>query len=201
MELSHVIVFNFTLLAAIASPGPSLVFLIRSTLSGGRRVGMITAAGLGCMAATWTLAALLGLDGVFLLFPWAYATLKTFGALYLIWLAITTWRQARASLGEAPEPSGHQAFLSGVMVNLGNPKSVIFAAAVLLVIFPPDLTGAERALIFANHLMVELTVQPALVLILSTGAVRNRYLNAKPAFDRFAAALMGALGLRLLIDR
>ncbi|MFT7595242.1 MAG: threonine/homoserine/homoserine lactone efflux protein [Paracoccaceae bacterium] len=201
MEPAHLIVFNLTLLAAIAAPGPSILFLIRATLSNGRRVGVITAAGLGCMAAAWTLAALLGLDSLFNLFPWAYATLKTLGALYLIWIAISTWRSAHAPVGEAPVPSGRRAFLSGLMVNLGNPKSVIFAAAVIIVIFPPDLTGADKALIVANHLLVELTVQPLLAVLISTNIVRNRYLNAKPLLDRFAAAVLGTLGLRLLIER
>jgi len=201
MELTHLIVFNLTLLAAIAAPGPSILFLIRSTLTNGRRVGLITAAGLGCMAAAWTLAALLGLDKLFDLFPWAYATLKILGAFYLIWIAISTWRSANAPVGKAPTPSGRRAFLSGLLVNLGNPKSVIFAAAVIIVIFPPELTGAQKALIFANHLIVELTVQPLLALLLSTTIVRNRYLNAKPVLDRFAAAIMGTLGMRLLIER
>jgi len=201
MEPAHLILFNLALLAAIASPGPSLLFVIRNTLAGGRRVGLLTAAGLGCMAALWTLAALLGLDGLFTLFPWAYGAIKTLGALYLIWIAITTWRAARAPVGASPTLSGRRAFWSGMMVNLGNPKSVIFAAAVIVVIFPPDLSGAEKALIFANHLAVELIVLSALTLALSTRAVRARYLDAKPVLDRIAAALMGALGLRLLTER
>jgi len=201
MELAHLLLFNLALLAAIASPGPSLLFVIRNTLVGGRRVGLATAAGLGCMAALWTLAALLGLDGLFTLFPWAYGAIKTLGALYLIWIAITTWRAARTPIGAAPAPSGRRAFLAGVMVNLANPKSVIFAAAVILVIFPPGLSGTEKALIFANHLVVELVVLSALTLLLSTKSVRTRYLDTKPVLDRIAAALMGALGLRLLTDR
>jgi len=201
MELAHLLLFNLALLAAIASPGPSLLFMIRNTLAGGRRVGLATAAGLGCMAALWTLAALLGLDGLFTLFPWAYGAIKTLGALYLIWIAITTWRAARMPIGMAPAPSERRAFLAGLMINLGNPKSVIFAAAVILVIFPPGLSGAEKALIFANHLLVELIVLSALTLLLSTKPVRTRYLDAKPILDRIAAALMGTLGLRLLTDR
>ncbi len=201
MELTHIIAFNLTLLAAIASPGPSLLFLGRTALARGRNAGMAAACGLGTMAALWTLMALLGLHGVFEMFPGAYVTLKTLGALYLIYLAWTTWQTSRAPLTEAAGPSGKRLFLSGMLVNLGNPKSVIFAAAVLLVIFPNDLNASEKAFIFVNHLAVELTIQPLLVILLSTPAVRRRYLGAKPVLDRVTAAVLGALGLRLLLDR
>ncbi|MEM7724509.1 MAG: LysE family transporter, partial [Pseudomonadota bacterium] len=72
MDLAHLIAFNLALLAAIASPGPSLLFLIRTTLAEGRAAGLAAAIGLGVMAALWTGAALLGLDALFSLFPWAY---------------------------------------------------------------------------------------------------------------------------------
>ncbi|MEL7013991.1 MAG: LysE family translocator [Pseudomonadota bacterium] len=202
MELAHLLAFNVALLAAIASPGPSLLYLIKTTLTNGRAAGIATGAGLAVMAALWTLAALLGLEGIFSLFPWAYAVMKTLGALYLIWIAIQTWRHARTPIVEnAPQSSHERAFLAGILINLANPKSVFFAAAVIVVIFPENLTGAEKSLIFINHLAVELIVQPALAFLLSTGVIRRRYLAAKPIIDRCTAAILGALGVRLLLSR
>ncbi|MDJ0627198.1 MAG: LysE family translocator [Rhodobacter sp.] len=203
MELAHLIAFNLALLVAIASPGPSLLLLTRTSVIQGRRTGIATALGLGLMAALWTLAALLGLDGLFRLFPWAYAGLKVVGACVLLWFAWTAWRSARTPVGTSPShlPSRHRAFLTGVLLNLGNPKSVFFSAAVLVVIFPPGLGTEEKALIFLNHLAVECLVQPALAVVLSTNAVSRGYLAAKPIFDRVSAAVLGALGLRLLLER
>lgn len=201
MTLAHLIAFNLTLLAAIASPGPSLLFLTRTAMAHGRAAGVAAALGLGLMAAFWTLAALLGLHTLFALFPWAFVAMKTAGAAYLLWIALQTWRHARAPLGQAPVTSHRRFFLSGLLINLGNPKSVLFAAAVIVVIFPADLTGPDKALIFANHLAVEWMVQPALALLLSTTAVRRRYLGWKPLLDRITAAILGVLGLRLLLDR
>ena len=162
LSLAHLLAFNAALLLAILSPGPSLLFLTRQTMTHGKRAGIVTAAGLAVMAALWTLAALLGLHTVFALFPWAYLTLKTAGALYLIYLAVQMWRHATDPLDRASAPrADHRTFLSGLLVNLANPKSVIFAGAVLVVIFPATLTSLDKALIFFNHLAVELIVQPA----------------------------------------
>ncbi|MEM6590037.1 MAG: LysE family transporter [Pseudomonadota bacterium] len=202
MELAHLLAFNLALLAAIASPGPSLLYLVKTTLTNGRSAGVAAGAGLALMAALWTLAALLGLDTIFTLFPWAYAVLKVAGAAYLIWIALQTWRHARAPVPENGASSSRgQAFLAGLMINLANPKSVFFAAAVIVVIFPADLNGTDKFIIFANHLAVELIVQPALAILLSTGVIRARYLALKPAIDRTVAIILGALGLRLLFAR
>ena len=84
---------------------------------------------------------------------------------------------------------------------LANPKSVLFAGAVIVVIFPEGLTTADKALIFFNHLSVELIVQPLLAVLLSTAAVRQRYFDAKIFLDRAAATILGALGIRLLLER
>ncbi len=197
----HLLAFNLTLLAAIASPGPSLLFLIRTSMAEGRAAGIAAAMGLAAMASLWTLAALLGLDALFSLFPWAYTAVKLGGAAYLILIAIQTWRHARAPISAVATASRGRAFRQGMLVNLANPKSVLFSAAVIVVIFPASLTSADKALIYLNHLGVELVIQPALAIALSTGVVRRRYLNAKPVFDRIAAGVLGTLGLRLLLER
>lgn len=200
MEPTHVLAFNLTLLAAILSPGPAMLYFIRTTLAEGRRAGLFTVFGLGTMAACWTALALLGLDALFALVPWAYLVIKTAGALYLIWIAWQTWSHARDPLGQPPRPAA-KAFLGGVLVNLANPKSVLFAAAVLIVIFPPDLSLAEKGVVVLNHLLVEWLVGSGLVLLLSTQAVSARYLRLKTLLDRCAAVILGALGLRLLLGR
>lgn len=106
MTLAHLIAFNLALAAALVSPGPALLYAIRTALSAGRAAGIATGLGLGTMAALWTLAALLGLEGLFRAFPWAYAAMKAAGALYLIWIAVQTWRSARDPLSEAARPGG-----------------------------------------------------------------------------------------------
>ncbi len=200
MELTHIIAFNLTLLAAIASPGPAMMYFIRTTLASGKLAGIYTVLGLGTMAATWTALAFMGLDVVFGLFPWAFVILKTGGALYLIWIAYQTWKHARDPMGKAPTPPA-KAFLGGVLVNMSNPKSVLFAGAVIMVIFPQGMSLADKALIVLNHLAIEFAVGTALVLAFSTKHVSAGYLRAKPIADRIAASILGLLGLRLLLSR
>ena len=200
MTWAHLLAFNLTLLAAMAAPGPALLYALRQSISGGFITGVATGAGLGLMAALWTGAALLGLEAVFVLVPAAYLGLKLVGALYLIWIAYTLWRDARLSVSDTARPHA-RAFLGGLLVNLANPKSVLFAASVLVVIFPAGLELHDKAMIVLNHLVVELVVYAAFAALLSTAPARAGYLRLKPRIDRVAALILGALGLRLLLDR
>ncbi|KEJ89510.1 LysE family translocator [Sulfitobacter donghicola] len=200
MTFEHLIAFNAVLIVSILSPGAAFLMAVRSSISNGRRAGIATGFGLGTMASLWTLAALLGMDAVFALFPWAFAVLKTGGAVYLIYLAYKTWRGASAPLNDAPKAQG-RAFVDGFLVNLGNPKSVLFAAAVLVVVFPPNLTAGEIAFVTLNHFILEILFYTGCAFVLTAPVARARFLRAKPIIDRIAALLLGGLGLKLLLQR
>lgn len=200
MDWTHLLAFNLALLAAMAAPGPALLFALRQSVSGGFRTGVSTGLGLALIAALWTAAALLGLEAVFALFPTLFVTLKLVGAGYLIYVAYGLWRDARQPVADNAAP-GARAFLGGVLVNLANPKSILFAASVLVVIFPADLTLSDKALITFNHFVVEAVVYALFAAALSSGPARAGYLRMKPVIDRVSGALLGLLGARLLLDR
>lgn len=200
MTLDLILAFNLALLAAIASPGPAFLMSIRTSLAKGRAAGVRLGIGLGLMASLWTLAALLGLQSVFVLVPWAYTAVKMAGAVYLLWIAYNTWKGASKPLDMDAKPAARD-FWDGILLNLSNPKSVLFAAAVLIVIFPPDLTLGEKAFIVANHFLVEVICYGLIAMVMSTPAMSKAYLESKLWADRFASVVMGALGLRLLFQR
>ena len=199
MTLEQVLAFNLVLAAAIASPGPALLMAVQTSLSAGRRAGIAVGAGLGAMAAAWTGMALLGLGAVFRLFPAVHTAAKVAGAAYLVWLAWRMWRDSSAPAETRPPPA--RAFRQGFLVNLLNPKSALFAAAVLVTVFPAGPGAAESALIVANHFLVEVAFYSALAFCMSTEAVASRYMRAKRHIDRAAALILGGLGLRLLLGR
>jgi len=197
MTFENLIAFNIALIVAVASPGPALLIAIRTTLASGRKSGVIMGCGLGLMAATWTLMALLGLETVFTLFPLAYTTAKVAGAVYLLYIAVKIWRGAKEILA-AKVKTVNNAFRQGIFLNLLNPKSVLFSAAVLVVIFPANMGITENSIVVLNHFVIEIIFYTLLALAMSTDAVSKRYLKAKTYMDRFASLVIGALGLKIL---
>ena len=200
MTIDLILAFNLALLAALVSPGPALLLSLRTALVKGRGAGIQVGIGLAFAAACWTAAALMGLDGLFAAFPWAYTGMKIIGALYLFHIAWQAWRDARQRVEDDQPVANHNVF-DGILLNLSNPKSVLFAAAVLVVIFPPDLSLFEMSFIIANHFVIEVCFYSLFAIALSTQTMSNRYLAVKTWFDRAAAVVMAGLGLRLLLQR
>ncbi len=202
MTLAQLIAFNAALLAALLSPGPAMLMSVRATLSDGRFTGIVTGLGLASMAALWTSMALLGLNVVFTLFPWAYAVARIAGGAYLMWLAFSIWRDAQTPLRDNATPvTGQRAFLSGFKVNLANPKSVLFAGSVLVMIFPEAMSITDKVLIIINHFVVEALAYTCFAVMMSGTRAKSAYLRLKPIFDRVTALVLGVLGLRIITDQ
>lgn len=199
LTLGHLLAFNVALFFAVAAPGPAFLVCTQASLKGGVRAGVVTGLGLGLVAGLWTLAALLGLDVLFTAFPGAYIVMTIAGAALVLVFALATWRAADQPVSDAPQVSSRRAFLQGAALNLANPKSIIFSAGVLLVIFPPGLSPTEMALVTANHVLLEIIVYSTLAWLLNRASVRARYLAVKPRIMRIMAVVLAILGLRLLI--
>ena len=128
------------LMAAI-SPGPSFAVAVRTAAAEGFRPAAAFALGLGLGAVAWALAALLGLALLFEVAPVALTALKVAGGLFLIWIAVATWRHADAPLPEAAPDALPRSLVSGVrfglVTQLANPKPAVFFGAVFVGLVPP----------------------------------------------------------------
>ncbi|WP_308914942.1 LysE family translocator [Jannaschia sp. LMIT008] len=196
---AHVAAFNVALLFAVAAPGPAFLLCTHSALTGGRREGIVVGMGLAVVAGLWTLAALLGLEALFDAFPMAYTAMKVGGAVLILGFAVVAWRTAGDPIQPKTPRSRRQAFLRGAALNLANPKSILFSAGVLLVIFPPGLSGTQMTLITINHIVLEVVVYAILATMLSRPSVRARYVARRTIMGRIMAVVLGGLGLRLLV--
>lgn len=196
MTLATLIAFTLALLAALASPGPAFIAMLRSSFAGGRGAALRTGIGLALGAVIWSVMALLGLQALFAAVPAAYLFIKIAGAGYLIWLAIAMWRHADAPVDGEP-PKGLRGFRLGLATNLANPKAVVFIAAIFTTILPQTPTLADSILILIWHFGVEAIWYSGAALLLTTPVMRNAYMRAKARIDRIAAAALGVMALRI----
>ena len=167
--------------------------------------GFAAGLGLGAMAAIWTLLAILGLEVLISLVPGLYLSIRIAGALYLFWIAVGLWRDPALSDDDNGDGDGstmsqeglRRFFLRGFLINLMNPKSVVFAASVIVMIFPPDISLAAMMIVPANHLLIEFCFYFVFAFVFSRQAVRQGYLARRRLFNRVAAIAMAALALRM----
>jgi threonine/homoserine/homoserine lactone efflux protein len=188
------------LLAAI-SPGPSFAVAVRTAAAEGFRPAAAFAFGLGLGALIWALGALCGLALLFEVAPLALTALKLAGGLFLIWIAIATWRHADAPLPEVAPDAVPRSLASGVrfglVTQLANPKPAIFFGAVFVGLVPPATGWPTLALLLALILVNETLWYVFVARVFSLSRARAAYASAKAWIDRAFGALIAAFGLRI----
>jgi threonine/homoserine/homoserine lactone efflux protein len=192
-------------LLAVASPGPSTVLMIQTAAVAGRRHGLWVAVAMMSGSLVWATAALFGLQALFARFEWLYFAFRIGGAIYLIYLAILLWRHAREPLpdvaaGGAARLSGWQGFVRALLLQLSNPKIMVFFGSIFLSVLPHDMPSWMNGTVLALVAFNEFTWFAILALVFSGGAARAFYRRAKFWLDRFMGGALALLGLRLALS-
>jgi threonine/homoserine/homoserine lactone efflux protein len=191
-------------LLAVASPGPSTVLVIQTAAVAGRRGGVLTAFAMMVGAVAWAAAALYGLQALFARFEWLHVAFRIAGALYLIYLAAMLWRHARdplpdIALGRPGHMSGWRGFLRALLLQLSNPKIMVFFGSIFLSLLPANTPAWMDAMVLAIVALNEFTWFALLALLFSGGPARAFYRRAKVWLDRIMGGVLAVLGLRLIL--
>ncbi len=118
-------------LALNLTPGADMMFCLGQGLRSGPRAALAASAGISAGALVHVTFAGLGLGALVAALPWALDVIRWLGVAYLLWLAVQTLRHANAPRDAAPALSVWRAFNTGFVVNLTNPKVILFVLAFL----------------------------------------------------------------------
>ncbi len=192
-------------LLAVASPGPSTVLVIQTAAVSGRRGGLLAAFAMMLGALMWAAAALYGLQALFAQFQWLYVAFKIGGALFLFYIAWMMWKHARDPLPEvqdlpAGQVSGLQGLVRALLLQLSNPKIMVFFGSIFLSVLPQQMPAWMDATVLAIVAFNEFTWFALLALLFSGGPARAFYRRAKFWLDRFMGGALALLGLRLALS-
>jgi len=204
--LDHsILLFIFTSVLIILSPGQDMVLVLSRSLSLGPKAGMITAVGVGTGLLGHTALAAAGLGAVLQASEQAFTLMKILGAAYLIYLGIKVFSALPLELkSQASEQrSSWLCFRQGALSNISNPKIAIFYFAYL-----PQFVGAGSAqptveLLLLGALFALLTVVVKLPIGYMAGRLSG-WVQTRPSvqrwLNRISGGLLVAMGLRLAAD-
>ena len=190
-------------LLAVASPGPSTVLVVQTAAVAGRRGGLVAAFAMMLGAVAWAAAALYGLQALFAQFAWLYRVFQVAGGLFLIYLAVMMWRHAREPLPEistVTRGSDGQIFMRALLLQLSNPKIMVFFGSIFLSVLPQHMPGCMQAAGLALVAFDEFTWFALLALTFSGGKARAFYRRAKFWLERTMGGALALLGLRLALS-
>ncbi len=204
MDLTTLIAFAAAFFVFAASPGPDNMTIVARTVTHGAPSGI--AYGLGTVAGILiflTLAAF-GLSLIAQEMGVAMTVLRYGGAAYLIWMGVKMWTAPAVvpQLQPVSERRGlFSIFLTGFVLNLGNPKMPLFYVALLPNIVGASLTVDHLAALAAVILCVEVVVIGGHVLL----AVRARKLLRSERIvrrvNRVAGGVMIGSGVAVAASR
>ena len=200
--VAAVLVITFT-------PGPDMTLFLGKAVRHGRPAGMAAMLGASTGALIHTSLVALGLSALLAASATAFLVLKVVGALYLLWLAVDAVRNGSALNLDADKPrvAGEplfRAWLTGLAVNLLNPKIIMF----FLTFLPQFVTAgdphAAGKLLFLGVTFVMISL-PLCAGMIAFASHMAHFLKRSPrvmrAVDWLFAGVFGAFAVRLLFAR
>ena len=134
------------------TPGPANVFSVANGVQRGKAGALLGVVGMNAATLVWFAAAALGLGALVIAFPQAFRLISIGGALYVAWLGLNALRGAFRTAADPHAPTvrmGRSALVDGFMVQIANPKLVLFFTAVLPPFMDVTRPAAPQLALFA----------------------------------------------------
>jgi threonine/homoserine/homoserine lactone efflux protein len=181
-DLATIIAFAVAAFVLTITPGPDMALQLSRAINYGRAHGFATVAGAITGLVVHTTLAALGISVLIVAAPAAFTALKIAGAVYLIWLA---WQAIRAGGGfriaaaTKQLPTLWQSYLTGVGINLLNPKVVLFFVTFLPQFVDAGDPNAPGQLFFLGAEFVVVSLPFTIPLILCADWVAKALTRSK----------------------
>lgn len=166
------------------SPGPSLLMVIRNTIVGGRRRGVMCAVGHGIGFGLYAGVAIFGLIVLLEEAPGVFLGLQWIGIALLVWYGWLMWGHSDEEATEDTVEKEARGFLEGFSIAFFNPKIALFLVAVLAQVLESGMSLETKLVIgfigmaidMAWYVLVAvfLTGTPLLDWLRSNGSIVNR---------------------------
>ncbi|WP_116247351.1 LysE family translocator [Nocardiopsis sp. FIRDI 009] len=196
--------FLVTALVVAAVPGTGVLYTVGVGLSRGVRASVLAAFGCTLGIVPHALAAVTGVAALLHASATAFQVLKYAGAAYLLFMAWSTWRDhgALAVEGDPSPRSGARVVVSGMVLNLLNPKLTIFFLAFLPQFVGSGPGGPLTRMLVLSGVFMALTFVVFVVYGRFSALVRERVVGDGRVLAWSRRGLAGAfalLGLRLAV--
>ena len=193
---------------ALMSPGPDFVMAVRNSVVHSRQAGIFTAIGFSAGAFVHTTYCIIGIAAVISQSVLLFSIIKYIGAAYLIYIGgkslLSRGFQSDVSFkGEKAKHSmsDFQAFRSGFITNLFNPKATMFFLALFTQIIDPSTPLWVQLVYVATCVITTIMWFSFVAFVLTDRRVKNTFLSFSKWIDRLCGGLLVALGVKLALSK
>ena len=204
-DLAVLMAFTAATVVLTLTPGPDMTLFISRALIHGRIAGLYAMLGAMSGIVLHTFFAAFGVSALLAASPKGFLMLKALGALYLLWLAIQAIRTGSAFKIETHAATRSHFFnhwLSGLAVNLLNPKIALFFITFLPQFVSAADPFARGKMIFLGFYFIALALIGCSLIVLTAHWLADS-LRKNPKVMRFVdwafAGIFGMFAIRLLL--
>lgn len=150
MDNALLLQFIVVCLIIESTPGPNMGYLAILTMQNGRRAGIITVAGIALGLTIIGMIAAFGIATVLTEGSPLYLVLRWLCIVYLLWIAWRSWDDSEAETSPASTErfsDDIRYFRQGVIINVLNPKALIFYVSMLPGFIHPSLPALPQTVL------------------------------------------------------
>ena len=203
-ELNFLITIAGIYFMLAVSPGPNFLIISVAAAGKSRLYATFVALGVSTASVFWSGLAAMGLGLVLAQFQGSQRALQIFGGMYLLYIAFKTLKNAKAPLAKNIEVSADlnvfSGYLSGLLTNLGNPKSLIFFSSVFATLYTPDITTTLKVWSILVVGVVSIGWNLVVVFVFSSKQSQNIYTGSMKWIDYMTGGLIGFCSLKLILN-
>src|SRR5215213_5310772 len=197
--------FFLASLVVVLIPGTGVVYTITTGLTLNWRASLAAAIGCTLGIVPHILASILGLSALMNMSAQVFSVLKLAGALYLLYLAWTMWREAGTLQihRKGTETSLRKIILKAIAINLLNPKLTIFFFAFLPLFVSKNSSSPTLEMMLLSVVFMGITlIVFALYGILASGvsAYLMNSLKAVKQLQQAFAVILAGFALKLVLS-
>lgn len=190
------------------SPGADTMIVIRNTLRGGAKDGLVSSLGICSGLFVHATLSAVGISAILLYSATAFTLLKMLGALYLLWLGFNSlksfWKAKKGHQTYVVPKNFHflRSLKEGFLSNVLNPKAVIFYMAFLPQFISHEHSALAQSLFLALiHFIIGTIWQAILVytIVSANGFIAKK--SVRQSLDAISGIVMIGLGIRLFLEK
>ena len=166
-----------------ASPGPSLIVILRHAVADGRSAGVYAAVGHGLGIFIYALVSAIGLSFILISFPKIFSFVQILGALFLLWIGFQILRgglskKDLSNLGEYKTKSAGATlnhFRDGFGIAILNPKILTFFSSLFSQFLSPEQNFSIHMLMAIIAGFIDVSVYVIIVFLVTLKSLLKLY--------------------------
>lgn len=180
--------------ALCLTPGPAVLLVLSQALTRGAAKAVWSITGILAANTVYFILSATGVGAILMASYDIFFAIKWIGAAYLVWLGVSAFLGKSKSLSiraaDAAPVHGARLFLNGFILQMSNPKTLVFFTALVPQFIAPHAPIVPQVAILAvTSIVIEFAVQMFYAVL----AGRAAHLAAQPRFARWTDRVAGTL--------